>query len=271
MKSEILFLKAGLLWSVFCWDDLILLPTSTAHSDFFQFLLPCFFPVFEIVLPFLYSYDEEGTPCWTRSLVLLLTVLILILPFSFPLVELFTGKECTAGKELSLLCTRETETGNVGLLIYIAVCIVLCIRLIKTTSVRTDENFIPLRINFSSVIFLSWCIGIPVVFDFGCQMQLVYCLSGTYYVSSLVSRAPIRDLIFSFMGVLIFPVSALFFWWSKTEGCYGNLFGTLFENSESHISGFLVLTLFPILFFLGKLMFPSERKTQNEIQKNTNA
>lgn len=262
MKSEILFLKAGLLWSVFCWDDLILLPASTALSDFFQFLLPCFFPVFGIVFPFLYSSDEESTPCWARSLVLLLTVLLLILPFSFPLVELFTGKECKAGKELSLLCTWEIETGNVGLLIYIVVCIVLCVRLIKTTSDGKDENFIPLRINFSSAIFLAWCIGIPADFDFGLQMQLVYCLSGAYYVSSLVSRAPVRDLIFSCTGVLIFPASALAFWWTKTEGGYGNLFGTLFVDSESHISGILVLTLFPALFFLGKLMFPSERKDE---------
>lgn len=249
MKFENLFLRAGVLWMAFSVDDIM--GAFSIDGDSLSFLPAmgfCIYPVFFVVLPFLYSSDENCRPQWIRTLVLLQTIFVLMIP---PLSFFLTGKKCDITGEATLLSVCGPVC--VGGFIYLLVCVTFLFQLFKIQRRHSFEDSYPLKLDFLSTAFMAWCIAIPVLFDFSFQVKVVYWLSGLYYLSSLTSKKPVEDLILSCGTMELLPTVVIISSLGKGGESLLDLFGILFENSTLKISEIIVLMLFPTLFFLIKL------------------
>lgn len=227
-----------------------------------------FAPLVLVAFPMWFSCAER--PYWARRIILLLALFYFAVPLG--------------AMPIALSCRQNFQTGGLSLIglflgiptdslvplfidivVYLVVCVCFGCLFFKASACNVSET--PgIKLENSSLLYLLWCFGLPMLLGFDYQMQIIYWMSGIYYASSLVSGRPIGDLFFSCCCSLIFPfVCSTVCGEAKWESdAFLKLFGFLFENSTSRVPGIIVLTAYPTLFFLVKFWQAGKIKNTNE-------
>lgn len=82
----------------------------------------------------------------------------------------------------------------------------------------------PPRLLPTTTAVAAWCVGLPILFDFNWQMQIIYLQSFIYFISAADEEARLRGLFCFGFGLVLLPIAFSPFVFDKAVVLYGSLF-----------------------------------------------